>query len=548
MSRKGLLFIAFWSMTCVLLAQGRIFTREDTLRGSITAERAWWDVTYYCLNIQVDLDSQYLRGTNTICYRVTGAGQTMQIDLQPPLVLERAEQDGQPLTIVRETRSVYHLQLKKEQVPGAIETLKLWYRGRPARARNAPWDGGFSWAKDSAGRHWVATSCQSRGASIWWPCKDHPSDEPDSQTTILTVRQPYDAISNGRLRRVIQNADSTRTFEWHVQNPINNYGVTLNIAVYAHFADTFQGENGVLTLDYYVLPENLERAKRHFQQVKTMLRAFEYWFGPYPFYSDGYKLVETPFLGMEHQSAIAYGNGYENGYMGIDLSGSGHGLSWDYIIVHESGHEWFANNLTYCDFADMWVHEGFTSYSEGLFVEYLFGKKAAEEYLLGLRRRIVNDSPVIGPYGVNARGSTDMYPKGANLLHTLRQIVNNDSLWRAVLRGLNRDFYHKVVSSSEVEAYLSKHTGKNLQKVFDQYLRHTRIPVLEYRLKKGQIVYRWNNCIPEFNMPVKVSLAPGKWLFLYPTTEWKIMHVPGFNPKSFRVDENFYIHTLEVKE
>ncbi len=523
------------------------FTREDTLRGSITPERAWWDVVYYRLNIKTELDSQYLFGSNEIHYRVLQPGQVMQIDLQPPLQLERAEQDGEPLSIERAGKQCFYLTLKKTQQPGAIESITLWYSGRPRRARNAPWDGGFSWSKDAQMRHFIATSCQGLGASVWWPCKDHSYDEPDSQTVVLTVPMPYDAISNGRLRSVRENADSTRTFEWHVQNPINNYGVTLNVAVYEHFSDTFMGEKGMLTLDYYVLPENLEKAKKQFLQVKDMLRAFEYWFGPYPFYEDGYKLVETPFLGMEHQSAIAYGNGYRNGYRGSDLSGTGHGKGWDYIIIHESGHEWFANSITYSDIADMWVHEGFTSYSEGLFVEYHQGKAAGEAYLRGLRRSIKNNSPIIGPYGVNQRGSQDMYPKGANLLHTLRQIVDNDSLWRTVLRGMNRDFYHQVVSSAQVEAYLTERTGKNLQKVFDQYLRDTRIPVLEYRIAKNKLTYRWTNCVEGFDMPVKVRVAQDRWVFIKPTTEWQTSAFPKFKAAYFAVDENFYIYSEAVK-
>lgn len=536
-----------WTGSFCALAQTRIFTLEDTLRGSITPERAWWDVTYYRLTIQPNLDSQRISGSNEIHYRVLKPGQVMQIDLQPPLLLERAEQEGKTLSVERVTKGIYHLKLRKEQVPGSIETLTLHYRGRPRRARNAPWDGGFSWARDSLGRHFVATSCQGLGASVWWPCKDHPADKPDSQTVILTVPIPYQAISNGRLRQISENPDSTRTFEWHVQNPINNYGVTLNVAVYEHFADTFHGEKGLLTLDYYVLPENLLKAKTQFRQAKDMLRAFEYWFGPYPFYEDGYKLVETPFLGMEHQSAVAYGNGYRNGYLGRDLSNSGYGKKWDYIIIHESGHEWFANNITYSDIADMWIHEGFTSYSEGLFVEYFYGKSAGAEYLRGLRRSIANAAPIIGPYGVNTRGSQDMYPKGANLLHTIRQIVNNDSLWRSVLRGLNRDFYHQTVSSAQVEAYLTQHTGKNLEKVFEQYLRHTQIPVLECRVEKKQLAYRWSNCIPGFDMPVKISLAPRNWTFLYPTTQWKTLSVQRLNPADIQVDENFYIRIEWVK-
>ncbi len=531
----------------VLLAQGRVFTRADTLRGSITPERAWWDVVYYRLHVRTDLDSQRIQGSNEIHYRVLQPGRVLQIDLQSPLRLEHAEQDGDALDIERVSHHVFHIKLKKEQVPGNIESVTLRYSGRPRQARNAPWDGGFSWSKDKEGRHFVATSCQGLGASAWWPCKDHPSDEPDSQTIALTVATPYDAISNGRLRQVHHNPDSTRTFEWHVQNPINNYGVALNIAVYQHFADTFHGEKGLLTLDYYVLPENFHKAQRHFQQTKKMLRAFEYWFGPYPFYEDGYKLVETPFLGMEHQSAIAYGNHYQNGYLGRDLSCTGHGKDWDYIIVHESGHEWFANNITYRDIADMWIHEGFTSYSEGLFVEYYRGKEAGAEYLRGLRHSITNNRPIIGFYDVNARGSEDMYPKGANLLHTLRQIVDNDSLWRIILRGLNSDFYHQVVSSAQIEAYLIERTGKNLQKVFEQYLRQTDIPVLEYTVNGNRLTYRWTQCVSGFDMPVKVIIAPGRSVSIYPTTDWKSERIKRLKAKHFQVDEDFYIYSKAIR-
>jgi len=545
MKKILLLITLLVSANDLLVAQK--FTREDTLRGSITPERAWWDVTYYRLHIYTDLNAQHIRGSNEIHYRVLQPGQVLQIDLQSPLRLERAEQDADTLDVERIGRHVFHIKLKKPQVPGAVESLTLWYSGKPRQARNAPWDGGFTWSKDSKKRYFVATSCQGLGASAWWPCKDHPYDEPDSQTIALTVATPYDAVSNGRLRQVHHNPDGTRTFEWHVQNPINNYGVALNIAVYQHFADTFHGEKGLLTLDYYVLPENFHKARRHFQQTKKMLRAFEYWFGPYPFYEDGYKLVETPFLGMEHQSAIAYGNHYQNGYLGRDLSYSGHGKDWDYIIVHESGHEWFANNITYRDIADMWIHEGFTSYSEGLFVEYYRGKKAGAEYLRGLRHSITNNRPIIGFYDVNARGSEDMYPKGANLLHTLRQIVDNDSLWRAVLRGLNSDFYHQVVSSAQVEAYLIKHTGKNLQKVFEQYLRQTDIPVLEYTVKGNRLTYRWTRCVPGFDMPVKVTIAPGRSVFIYPTTEWKSERIKRLKAKHFQVDEDFYIYSEAVR-
>lgn len=522
-------------------APGAIFTRDDTLRGSITPERAWWDLSFYDLNVRIDPATRSISGHNEVYYTVLQPNQVLQLDLQPPLKIERAEQDGQTLEVEQAGTNAYFIHLKKEQKQGAREALTVWYSGKPRAAKRAPWDGGFSWSKDGAGRPFVATSCQGLGASVWWPCKDHAYDEPDSQAIAITVPNGLMDVSNGRLRRVRQNDDSTRTFEWFVSNPINNYGVNVNIGNYSHFADTFQGEKGLLTLDYYVLPENLEKAKTQFQQVKPMLRAFEHWFGPYPFYEDGYKLVEVPYLGMEHQSSVTYGNGYRNGYLGTDLSGTGWGKKWDFIIIHESGHEWFANNITYRDIADMWIHESFTNYSEGLYTEFMFGKEAGAEYIRGCRKLIENRSPITGVHNVNAEGSADMYYKGGNMLHTIRQIVDDDEKWRVILRGLNSDFYHQTVDGADVEAYIIKHSGKNLQKVFDQYLRNTSIPVLEYRRSKGKVEYRWANSIEGFDMPVKVTLNPGVYEFIYPTAEWKSSPCRLRKKEALLVDEHFYI-------
>ena len=522
-------------------APGATFSRDDTLRGSITPERAWWDLTFYRLHVRVNPAGKSISGHNEVYYTVLEPKQALQIDLQPPLRIDSVKQDGQALAVQQAGTNAYFIELKKTQNPGAAEALTVWYSGKPRAAKRAPWDGGFSWSKDGAGQPFVATSCQGLGASVWWPCKDHAYDEPDSQAIAITVPNGLMDVSNGRLRRITENADSTRTFEWFVSNPINNYGVNVNIGNYTHFADTFQGEKGLLTLDYYVLPENLEKARTQFQQVKPMLRAFEHWFGPYPFYKDGYKLVEVPYLGMEHQSSVTYGNGYRNGYRGMDLSGTGWGKKWDFIIVHESGHEWFANNITYRDIADMWIHESFTNYSEGLYTEFMFGKEAGAAYTLGCRKLIENRSPIVGVYNVNSEGSSDMYYKGGNMLHTIRQIVDDDEKWRAILRGLNRDFYHKTVDGADVEAYLVKHSGKNLQKVFDQYLRNTSIPVLEYRRSKGKVEYRWANCTEGFDMPVKVTLSPGVYEFIYPTTEWKSSPCRLRKKEEMLVDEHFYI-------
>ena len=522
-------------------AQEPAFTRDDTLRGSITPERAWWDLTFYDLQVRVNPATKSISGSNLIQYKVLAANNLMQIDLQPPLEIEHVEQDGRKLNFRQIGRNAYLVELRKTQQPGATEAIKIWYSGKPKEAVRAPWDGGFSWSKDGLGRPFIATSCQGLGASVWWPCKDHAYDEPDSQAISVTVPEPLMDVSNGRLRRITPNGDGTRTFEWFVKNPINNYGVNANIGVYAPFSDTLHGEKGVLDLRYYVLPENLERAKTQFQQVKGMLRAFEHWFGPYPFYEDGYKLVEVPYLGMEHQSSVTYGNGYRNGYLGSDLSKTGWGLKWDFIIVHESGHEWFANNITYRDMADMWVHESFTNYSECLYTEFMFGKQAGAEYVRGCRALIENKRPIISAYGVNADGPVDMYYKGGNMLHTIRQIVADDAKWRDILRGLNRDFYHQTVDSRQIEGYIIEKSGKDLQPVFDQYLRQTDIPTLEYRLKKRKLKYRWTNCIPGFNMPMKVALAPGQSEFIYPTTSWKTARHKLPKKAALALDADFYV-------
>lgn len=530
-----------------LNAQAPAFSQEDSLRGSITPERAWWDLTFYNLKLRVNPADKSIAGSNEIHYKVLNTSNVLQIDLQPPLTIDRVEQAGKTLAYTPKGKNAYFIQLTAPQPVGSRQFITVWYSGKPKEARNAPWDGGFSWSTHEGGKPFIATSCQGLGASVWWPCKDHNYDEPDSQAISITVPKDLMDVSNGKLRRTVENADGTKTYEWFVQNPLNNYGVNANIANYAHWSDTLNGEKGVLSLDYYVLPENLDKAKQQFQQVKGMLRAFEHWFGPYPFYEDGYKLVEVPYLGMEHQSSVTYGNKYRNGYLGMDMSFTGWGKKWDYIIIHESGHEWFANNITYKDIADMWVHESFTNYSECLYTEYHFGKAAGAEYMRGLRKSIRNDRPIVGQYGVNNEGSGDMYNKGGNMLHTIRQVVNNDVLWREILRGLNREFYHQTVDGSQIEAYISKKSGINLQKVFDQYLRDTRIPELEYRLnKKGKVTYRWTNCVEGFDMPVKVSLTPGTFEMIQPTTEWKTSRYKGSKKELLRVDEDFYVGSTKL--
>lgn len=520
------------------------YTREDTLRGSITPERAWWDLKFYHLQTKVNPSEKSIAGSTTITYKVLNAYQTMQVDLQPPLQVDKVIQDGKELTFKKDGSNAYMIKLEKPQATGKTEKIEVFYSGKPREAKRAPWDGGFSWKQDKNGNAFVATSCQGLGSSIWWPCKDHMYDEPDSMLISITVPKDLKDISNGRLRNVIENPDGTHTFNWFVGNPINNYGVNVNIGKYEHFSEVFDGEKGKLSMDYYVLPENLEKAKEQFKQAPLMMKAFEHCFGPYPFYEDGYKLVEVPYLGMEHQSSVTYGNDYKNGYRGRDLSGTGWGLKWDFIIIHESGHEWFANNITYKDIADMWVHESFTNYSENLFTEYYHGKEAGAAYVIGCRKLIQNKYPIISPYGVNAEGrDSDMYYKGGNMLHTIRQLVDNDEKWRQILRGLNKTFYHQTIETKQIEEYIIKESGLKLQKVFDQYLRNTQIPKFEYQIEKKRLKYRWTNCIDGFDMPVKVILDSSDKKLLSPTTEWKTLKIKGL--KSVKVDENFYVDSKQ---
>lgn len=525
-------------------AQTYVFTHDDTLRGTITKERAWWDLAYYHLNVKVNPGDSTVKGSTTVNYKVLTPYQVLQIDLQRPMNITRITQDGKELSFRRDGNA-FLVTLQKKQQVGKKESLLVYFEGKPQVAKRPPWDGGFTWKKDAQGNGFITMSCQGLGASIWWPCKDHMYDEPDSMLISATVPKPLMDVSNGQLRKVTDNGDGTRTFDWFVANPINNYGVNVNIGNYIQWSDTLHGEKGILKLAFYALPENEAKAREQFKQAKLMLRAFEHWFGPYPFYEDGYKLVEVPYLGMEHQSSVTYGNAYKNGYLGRDLSGTGWGLKWDFIIIHESGHEWYANNITYRDIADMWVHESFTNYSENLYTEYYFGKKAGSEYVIGTRKGIRNDKPIVGVYNVNHSGSGDMYPKGGNMLHTIRQIVNDDEKWRQILRDMNKTFYHQTVDGAQIEQFISQKAGRNLSKVFDQYLRDVRIPVFEYQVQNGELRYRWNNCVAGFDMPVKVTINSQEAQFLNPTPDWKTLKVNNLG--DVKVDENFYVTSKKTE-
>ena len=521
------------------ISQEYEFTKQDTLRGSITPERAWWDLTYYHLDIAVDLDNKFIKGSNTIEYKVLEPNKKLQVDLQLPLRITKVEQNGKELTFSSEG-SAHFINLIDKQKKGKINSVKVYYEGNPKEAVRAPWDGGLSWTRDSNGKHFAATSCQGIGASIWWPNKDHMYDEVDSMLISVNVPKGLMNISNGRLKK-IEEFEDTNTYHWYVSNPINNYGVNINIGDYVEFSEVYEGEKGKLDMIYYVLRDNIERAKTQFKDAVKMMDAFEYWFGPYPFYEDSFKIVEVPYLGMEHQSSITYGNKYMKGYLGRDLSRTGWGLKFDYIIIHEAGHEWFANNITYKDIADMWIHESFTTYSENLFLDYHYGKEASSEYVIGTRAGISNSAPMIGPYGVNQRGS-DIYSKGANVLHTIRQIANSDEKWRMILRGLNKDFYHQTVETKQIENYISDKMGYDLSTFFDQYLRTTNIPVFEYKLNDGLLEYKWTNVVDGFKMPVEVFVGDEK-IRLNPTQETKSIDVKS---EKIRLDKNYYVNINKV--
>lgn len=521
------------------------YTRYDTLRGSITKERAWWDLKHYELSIAIDTKNQSIKGQNIIQYTPLESYNILQIDLQYPLVITKIMQDGEVLKFERDS-AAHFVYLMKPQSIGDLNEITVEFSGHPHKAIRAPWDGGFTWSKDSNGNDFIATSCQGIGASIWWPNKDHMYDEPDLGIVIhANVPKDLVAVANGRLEKVKNEKDKTKTYTWRVVNPINNYGVNINIGDYVNFSEIYDGEKGKLDMDYWVLKQNLAKAKLQFRDANRQMEAFEHWFGPYPFYEDSYKLVEVPYTGMEHQSSVTYGNGYKNGYNGKDNSETGWGLKFDFIIIHESGHEWFANNITYRDMADMWIHESFTNYSEALFVEYFYGKEAGSEYVRGQRIKIKNQSPIIGDYDVNNKGSGDMYPKGGNMLHTLRQIVNDDDKWRLILRGLNAEFYHQTVTTNQIESYIANEAGINLSYFFDQYLRDYRIPVFEYRILENTLVYRWTNCIEGFNMPLKVTIDGVDTVLKFSHPISNKFELSRKNAV-VKIDPNYYVYGVNV--
>jgi aminopeptidase N len=534
------LFLQFHIGAVYVFAQTGEITRQETLRGSVTPEREWWDLLHYDLKVEFLPQTKRLSGSNTITFKTLKPGNKMQIDLQPPLAITKVTHGNSQLKFEREG-NVYWVMFEKELPKGVEDKVEVFYEGVPVVSKNPPWVGGITWGRDDLGEHFIVTTAQGIGASIWWPNKDHGADEPDRGMQIsVTVPENLVAVSNGRLKKTDHDvAAKKKTFHWEVVNPINNYGVNVNIGNYVNVIDKYRGKGGVLDVEYWVLPHQKEAALRQFKEVRRMLEAFEYWFGKYPFYEDSYKLVTVSYPGMEHQSSVTYGNWFRNGYLQRDPGGCGVGFKFDGIIVHESAHEWFGNNISMKDAADMWIHEGFANYAENLFVEYHFGKKDAEDYVVGTRRGIHNDRPIIGVYGSNREGSGDMYPKGGNMLHTIRHIINDDAKWLSILRGLNADFWHQTVTTEQIESYITQKSAIDLSKVFDQYLRTTDIPLLKYSINGKSVSFSYERVVKGFAMPLRVNIN-GKETIITPTETKQTLDFPE-EITTFEVNRNCYI-------
>ena len=542
--KKLLLILGLLSITtnAQVLNHKKEFTRQDSLRGTNNEFRNWWDVKHYKVNVEPDFSTKSIKGTSTITFDISAkqGSDLIQIDLQEPMKIVHVKLNGQEIKEFKQDGNVYFITVGKK-LKAKDNLLELQYQGNPRVAIKAPWDGGWIFTKDEKGRDWMSVAVQGLGASAWFPNKDYLGDEPDNGME-LEIVTPKDLVGVGNGRLVSEKTiKDKKIYMWKVVNPINNYNIIPYIGNYVNFKDTYQGEKGKLDLNYYVLDYNLEKAKIQFEQAKLMLKSFEYWFGPYPFYEDSFKIIDAPHLGMEHQSGIAYGNKFKNGYLGRDLSGSGWGLKWDFIIVHEAGHEWFGNNITEKDVADMWIHEAFTAYSETLFTETYYGKDAASEYVRGTRKAIQNDIPIIGVYGVNQEGSGDMYYKGANMIHTLRTWMNNDEKFRQMLRGLNKEFYHQTVTTEQIENYIAKFSGLNLNTFFNQYLRTIKVPTLELKQNGNKVEYRYTNVVDGFAMPLRLKDSD---VTINPTTNWQTINNSTITKAiDVTINPNYYIDT-----
>jgi len=552
-SKKTLLFLIlnlmFYSVQGQESQTLNIPTKQDTLNGSITPERIWWDIQHYDLSIKPDYVNKTITGKNVIEYIITNKEHSdlMQIDLVSPLKIDSVFQKEKKVDFTQ-NQNIWYLKLPQNQT-SKKNKITIYYSGKPTESIKPPWDGGLVWAKDSLNRPWISVACQYKGASLWYPCKNTMYDEPDHGASIsVTVPDTLIAISNGRLKNKIKNLDGTQTYKWEVKNPISHYGISFYIGKYINISQTYKGKKGNLAMDYWVLDYNKTKAEKHMiPEVNTTMKSLEHWFGAFPFYEDGFKMVDAPYIGMEHQSAIAYGGGYKKGTnkKGGDISNTGWGKKTDKIIVHEIAHEWFGNNITAIDIADRWIQEGFAGLAEELVIADIAGKQAGNEFMSGRFRTIENDKPIIARYGINEDGSQDNYVKGWAILHMIKTIINDDLKFKQILQGLNNDFYHKVVTTNEIENYINLKSGINFDYLFDQYLRTKNVPVLEYQIKNSELLYRYVNCNENFSMPIKTNITKDVWIS--PTTSWKSLNIDkSIGEENLKIDINFYLTTKKA--
>ena len=517
------------------------FTRRDSLQGGLRIERTSYDVKRYDLNITINPEQKSIKGFNEISFEVMVPTQKIQLDLFDNMKVDSIVWNTKKLKYNRDNDAVF-IDFPEKLASKSNHKLKFYYSGNPKIAKNAPWDGGFVFKKDSNGKDFIGVAVQGTGASLWYPVKDSQTDEPDNGASIkVAVPNGLMNVSNGRFLGSQDLKNGYTRWDWEVKNPINNYTITVNIADYVHIQDKMPD----LDLDYYVLRENEAKAREHFMEVKPMMECFQSKFGRYPFWEDGYKLVETPYLGMEHQSAVAYGNKYKKGYMGFDLSGTGVGMFFDYITIHETGHEWFGNSITSMDIADMWIHEGFTTYSETVFIECIKGYDDAMKYINGQAKNVRNDKPIIGQYGVNNEGSGDMYYKGSLLLNTLRHIIGDDEKWWKMVYDYTETFKKKIITSDTVIDYFNKASGTDLTPVFRQYLYTNQLPIFIYKIKGDYLYYSWDNVNEDFNMPIDIGFE-NKKIRLKPTLKEQKIKLKKLSKKSFQIyDNQFYVKIKE---
>jgi aminopeptidase N len=515
---------------------------KETAPVSVKQEQKWWNLLYYKIDITPDYERKYITGTNSITFSALQSDTILQIDLQDPMRITSVRWKDKSLVFKHSKEATYLVIFPTVIKAGEKQTISIQFEGVPKESLKPPYDNGWIWAKDLNGRPFISVACEGSGASIWLPCKDVLYDEPDNGVSFsIKVPDTLTAVANGRLKKILTGKQGTTTFTWKVVNPINNYEIIPYIGKYVSWHEDYAGLKGKLDCDYWVLDYSLNKAKSHFKQIDTMLRAFEHWCGPYPFYEDSYKVVEAPMDGMEHQSALAYGNGFQNGLKGKDLiSRSGWGLKFDFILVHESGHEWFGNSITASTSGDSWIHEGFTKYLETLYTSCVFGIEAGNDYAVGTWKRIKNDEPVLGT------NTSDQYYKGSAMLHMIRQIIG-DTSFKEVLTGLSKEFYHQTVNTNEILNFFNRYTKKDFTKIFDQYLKTIQIPTLSYSFQDSIFQYRWENCIKDFSMPVRITFDGKNYQFIFPSTQWQTSKVSPTSSKGFHVDRNFYITVSENK-